>query len=154
MLLEVNVWGPNTAEGAVRVHIAIKWTSDYQVDAEGQPIRFVCCTFITGLQRFEIRGETSADLRQKDEMNTRKDDGPTATDDDDDDEMWGNVKNISSDLTNGEVDVINATNFKFLFAGKHNPVYIHATRLHSRISVTFCFSICIYSRILKQIFAD
>ena len=63
MLLEVNVCGPNTAEGAVLALIAVKRTSDYQVRAEGQPIRFVYCTFITGLQRFEICGETSADLR-------------------------------------------------------------------------------------------
>jgi hypothetical protein len=69
--------------------MASQRTSDYQVGAEGQPIRFVYWTFITGLQWFEICGETSADLRQKDEMNTRKDDGPAAAaaDDDDDDEM-------------------------------------------------------------------
>ena len=116
MLLEVNVCGSNTAEGAVRALIVVKWTSDFQVRAEGQPIRFVYCTFITGLQRFEIRGEASADLRWKDEMNTRKDDGPAATDGDD--EMWGNVKNISFDLTNDEVNVINTANSKFLFADK------------------------------------
>jgi hypothetical protein len=85
-------------------------------------------------------------------MNTRKDDGPAANDDYDD-EMWGNVKNISFDLINDVVNVIRATNFKFLFPGKHNPMKIHATQQHSRISVTFCFSICIYSQNLKQIFA-
>jgi len=53
-------------------------------------------------------------------MNTRKDDGPAANDDYDD-EMWGNIKNISFDLINDEVNVISATNFKFLFPGKHNP---------------------------------
>lgn len=92
MLYEVNVWGPNTAESAVWAHNAVKRTSDYRVGAEGQPIYFVHRTFITGLQRFEIRGETSADLRSKDEMNTGKDDGPAATAAADDDEMWGKVK--------------------------------------------------------------
>ena len=66
----------------------------------------------------EIRSETPACLREKDEMNTRKDDGPAANDDDDD-EIWGNIKYISFDLTNDEVHVINATDFKFLFAGKY-----------------------------------
>jgi hypothetical protein len=59
-------------------HNAVKRTSDYRVGA-GQPIYLVRRTFITGLQRFEIRGETSADLRSKDEMNTGNDDGPAAT---------------------------------------------------------------------------
>jgi hypothetical protein len=89
-------------------------------------------------------------------MNTREDDEPAANDDDDyddDDEMWGNVKNISFDLTNVEVNVINDTNFKFLFAGKHSPANIHAMRLHSRIFVAFCFAIRVYSRDPKQIFA-
>lgn len=82
-------------------------------------------------------------------MNTRKDDGPAANDGD---EMWGNVKNISFDLTNDEVNVINARNSKFLFTDKLNPENIHATCLQSRISVAFCFSIRFYSRVMKQIF--
>jgi len=81
-------------------------------------------------------------------MNTREDDGPAANDNDDDDEMWWNVE-----LTNEEINVIKDTNFKFLFAGKHSPANIQATRLHSRIFVAFCFSIRVYSRDLKQIFA-
>jgi hypothetical protein len=56
-------------------------------------------------------------------MNTREDDGPAANDNDDDDEMWGNVKNISFDLTNEEINVIKDTNFKFLFAGKVPRIY-------------------------------